>query len=224
MDRLSPALKKSTITEIKATTTNGKALISFKPNAFVPGFPIQPVVPLILFLHRGNISLKSLIPQMLLQFHNFMQVHYLPVIYLLSHEKSHPVDYAQRVRYAMARRLNVLEMEHCYSDLLLSARSLLLKCPLLLMQWTTEFLQSLGLTHSPFEEQAFVMFDRKKHEFVTFQEKCKLFEAAGFDVLSCARTVKKCFSWTRLPHFGEELCWIYKQGGFHTLQHHFDSF
>ncbi|EFJ23899.1 hypothetical protein SELMODRAFT_150199 [Selaginella moellendorffii] len=226
VDRLSPASRKSAIAEIKrramcsdfprlllfpeATTTNGKALISFKPGAFVPGFPIQPVVvryPHVHFdLSWGNISLKSLIPRMLLQFHNFMQVHYLPVIYPSSHEKSHPADYAQRVRYAMARSLNVPETEHSYGDLLLSARSLSLKMPFSTsftlemrkmdtqLQLTDadalyylekfsimnssrsgqltrfEFLQSLGLTHSPFGEQAFAMFDRKKHEFVTFQE------------------------------------------------------
>lgn len=60
VDRLSASSRKAAIAEIKrraesndfppvllfpeATTTNGRALISFKPGAFVPGFPVQPVV------------------------------------------------------------------------------------------------------------------------------------------------------------------------------------
>ncbi|EFJ27977.1 hypothetical protein SELMODRAFT_411403 [Selaginella moellendorffii] len=182
---------------------NGKAMISFKPGAFIPGFPIQSVVVKYLHIHFDLSWLDEFLSKLKKPFFG------------------ESVDYAQRVRYAMARSLNVPEIEHSYSDLLLSTRLLLLKMPfstsftlemtkmdtqLQLTDANTlyylekfsimnsscneqlmrfEFLQSLGLTHSPFKEQAFAMFDRKKHEFVTFQEKCKLFEAAGFDVLPC---------------------------------------
>jgi lysophosphatidylcholine acyltransferase/lyso-PAF acetyltransferase len=35
----------------EGTTTNGRALISFKLGAFVPGFPVQPVVVRYPFVH-----------------------------------------------------------------------------------------------------------------------------------------------------------------------------
>ncbi|KAL9265395.1 Lysophospholipid acyltransferase LPEAT2-like protein [Drosera capensis] len=100
VNRSSAASRKHAIDEIKrkasydrfprvllfpeGTTTNGRALLSFQLGAFLPGYPIQPVTVHYPFVHFdqswGNISLPKLMFRMFTQFHNFMEVEYLPVI------------------------------------------------------------------------------------------------------------------------------------------------
>lgn len=84
----------------EGTTTNGRFLISFQRGAFVPGFPIQPVVIRYPYVHFdqswGNISLFKLMFQMFTQFHNFMET-----------------------AYAMATALNVVQTSHTYGDMML---------------------------------------------------------------------------------------------------------
>ncbi|KAJ7519985.1 hypothetical protein O6H91_20G062400 [Diphasiastrum complanatum] len=147
VDRLSPDSRKDAANEIKrrascndfppvllfpeGTTTNGRAVISFKLGAFVPGFPIQPVVVRYPHVHHdpswGNISLWKLVPRMLTQFHNFMEVEYLPIIYPSEAESQHPIEFAEKVRYEMATVLNVPETEHTYGDLMLLTKASELK-------------------------------------------------------------------------------------------------
>ncbi|KAG2608474.1 hypothetical protein PVAP13_4NG331200 [Panicum virgatum] len=101
VDRFSPASRKAAVNEIKrkaacnsfprvllfpeGTTTNGRFLISFQHGAFIPGYPVQPVVVRYPHVHFdqswGNISLLKLMFKMFTQFHNFMEVEYLPVVY-----------------------------------------------------------------------------------------------------------------------------------------------
>lgn len=88
----------------EGTTTNGKFLISFQLGAFIPAYPIQPVIVRyphvhfdqswydvpsffdsffhrmlgLIFWHaillRGDVSLGKLMFRMFTQFHNFMEV------------------------------------------------------------------------------------------------------------------------------------------------------
>ncbi|KFK37356.1 hypothetical protein AALP_AA4G246100 [Arabis alpina] len=139
VDRFSQASRKNAVHEIKrkascdkfprlllfpeGTTTNGKVLISFQLGAFIPGYPIQPVVVRYPHVHFdqswGNISLLMLMFRMFTQFHNFMEVEYLPVIYPNDNQKQNAVRLSQKTSHAIATSLNVVQTSHSYGDLML---------------------------------------------------------------------------------------------------------
>ncbi|GAB2271619.1 Lysophospholipid acyltransferase lpeat2 [Dionaea muscipula] len=107
----------------EGTTTNGRALILFQLGAFLPGYPIQPVIVHYPFVHFdqswGNISLGKLMFRMLTQFHNFMEVEYLPVIKPLENQKESASRFAQRTAFAIASALNITQTSYSYGDLML---------------------------------------------------------------------------------------------------------
>lgn len=111
----------------EGTTTNGKALIFFQLGAFMPGLPVQPVILRYPFVHFdnswGNISILKLLFRMLTQFHNFIEIEYLPVIFPSQREKDHAAFFAKKVKNVMARAMNVAETNHSYGDLILSTKA-----------------------------------------------------------------------------------------------------
>lgn len=115
----------------EGTTTNGRAIISFQLGAFIPGYPIQPVIVHYPHVHFdqswGNISLAMLMFRMFTQFHNFMEVEYLPVISPLENMKENAVQLSGRTSHAIATALNVVQTSHSYVDMLLYARASELK-------------------------------------------------------------------------------------------------
>uniref|UniRef100_A0A7N0SZ83 EF-hand domain-containing protein n=1 Tax=Kalanchoe fedtschenkoi TaxID=63787 RepID=A0A7N0SZ83_KALFE len=139
VNRFSPSSRKHAVNEIKrkggcdrfprvllfpeGTTTNGRAIISFQLGAFIPGYPIQPVVVRYPHVHFdqswGLISLGKLMFRMFTQFHNFMEVEYLPVVYPQENHKEHAIRFAEKTSHAMASALNVVQTGHSYGDLLL---------------------------------------------------------------------------------------------------------
>ncbi|CAE6051897.1 unnamed protein product [Arabidopsis arenosa] len=147
VNRFSQASRKNAVHEIKrkascdrfprlllfpeGTTTNGKVLISFQLGAFIPGYPIQPVVVRYPHVHFdqswGNISLLMLMFRMFTQFHNFMEVEYLPVIYPSEKQKQNAVRLSQKTSHAIATSLNVVQTSHSYADLMLLNRATELK-------------------------------------------------------------------------------------------------
>uniref|UniRef100_A0A673BSJ2 Lysophospholipid acyltransferase LPCAT4-like n=1 Tax=Sphaeramia orbicularis TaxID=375764 RepID=A0A673BSJ2_9TELE len=74
----------------EGTTTNGKALIKFKPGAFLAGVPVQPVL-----LHYPNKLVSTVI------------VVFLPVYNPSEEEKNDPNLYADNVQKLMAKALGV---------------------------------------------------------------------------------------------------------------------
>ncbi|KAJ8900389.1 hypothetical protein K2173_025029 [Erythroxylum novogranatense] len=144
VDRFSPSSRKNAVNEIKrkascdrfprlllfpeGTTTNGRVLTSFQLGAFIPGYPIQPVVVRYPHIHFdqswGNISLGKLMFRMFTQFHNFMEVEYLPIVSPLDSCKDHPAVFAQRTGRAIASALNVVQTSHSYGDILLLMKAL----------------------------------------------------------------------------------------------------
>ncbi|KAL6603299.1 hypothetical protein ACP70R_043660 [Stipagrostis hirtigluma subsp. patula] len=147
VDRFSPASRKAAVNEIKlmcfqrkaacnsfprvllfpeGTTTNGRFLISFQHGAFIPGYPVQPVVVRYPHVHFdqswGNISLGKLMFKMFTQFHNFMEVEYLPVVYPPEIKQQNALHFAENTSYAMARALNVLPTSYSYGDSMIMAR------------------------------------------------------------------------------------------------------
>nr|VDC90485.1 unnamed protein product [Brassica oleracea] len=151
VNRFSQASRKDAVDEIKrkascdsfprlllfpeGTTTNGKAVISFQLGAFIPGYPIQPLVVRYPHVHFdqswGNISLVMLMFRMFTQFHNFMEVEYLPVIYPNDNHKQNAARLSQKTSHAIAASLNVVQTSHSYGDLMLlnKASELKLKNP-----------------------------------------------------------------------------------------------
>ncbi|KAL9258727.1 Lysophospholipid acyltransferase LPEAT2-like protein [Drosera capensis] len=151
VNRSSAASRKHAIDEIKrkascdrfprvllfpeGTTTNGRALLSFQLGAFLPGYPIQPVTVHYPFVHFdqswGNISLPKLMFRMLTQFHNFMEVEYLPVIRPLENQEESANGYANiyagRTGYAIASALNIVQTSYSYGDMILLTKAAQIK-------------------------------------------------------------------------------------------------
>uniref|UniRef100_A0A453SLP2 Phospholipid/glycerol acyltransferase domain-containing protein n=1 Tax=Aegilops tauschii subsp. strangulata TaxID=200361 RepID=A0A453SLP2_AEGTS len=111
----------------EGTTTNGRFLISFQHGAFIPGYPVQPVVVRYPHVHFdqswGNISLIALMFKMFTQFHNFMEVEYLPIVYPPEIKQENALHFAENTSYAMAHALNVLPTSYSYADSMIASRA-----------------------------------------------------------------------------------------------------
>ncbi|XP_043716738.1 lysophospholipid acyltransferase LPEAT2-like isoform X2 [Telopea speciosissima] len=112
----------------EGTTTNGRVLITFQLGAFIPGYPIQPIVVRYPHVHFdqswGNISLAKSMFRMFTQFHNFMEIEYLPIVSPLQNQKESAAHFAERTSYTMASALNVVQTSHSYLDSLLVTEAL----------------------------------------------------------------------------------------------------
>ncbi|KAJ6972190.1 hypothetical protein NC653_032695 [Populus alba x Populus x berolinensis] len=153
VNRFSPSSRKLAVNEIKrkascgrfprvllfpeGTTTNGKVLISFQLGAFIPGYAVQPVIVRYPHVHFdqswGNVSLGMLMFRMFTQFHNFMEVEYLPIVSPLDNCKENPSHFAKRTSHAIASALNVVQTNHSYGDLMLLTKASELKQKLTLL-------------------------------------------------------------------------------------------
>lgn len=137
----------------EGTTTNGKALISFKTGAFSPGLPVQPM--LIRYPHQHvnpawvDRGILGLVVRLMTQFVNFMEIEYLPVMEPTLREVKDPHLYADRVRRTMARALGVPCTEHSFLDikLMMTARKLNLPAD----QSLVEFSRMEKLFHIDYE-------------------------------------------------------------------------
>ncbi|KAL1548710.1 Lysophospholipid acyltransferase lpeat2 [Salvia divinorum] len=147
VDRFSKSSRKHAVNEIKrkascnrfprvllfpeGTTSNGRVLLSFQIGAFIPGYPVQPVVVRYPYVHFdqswGNITLAMLMFRMFTQFHNFMEVEYLPLVYPNENRKENAVHFSQRTGRAIASALNVAQTAHSYGDFMLLAKAAELK-------------------------------------------------------------------------------------------------
>jgi lysophosphatidylcholine acyltransferase/lyso-PAF acetyltransferase len=113
----------------EATTTNGKGLVTFKTGAFTPGYPVQPMVIRYPHVHLDPSWVAEgphvvlLLFRLMTQFHNFMEVEYLPIIYPTFQEQKNPRMFADRVRLTMAKALNVMVTEHGYEDAALAVEA-----------------------------------------------------------------------------------------------------
>uniref|UniRef100_A0A0K8S3G9 Phospholipid/glycerol acyltransferase domain-containing protein n=1 Tax=Lygus hesperus TaxID=30085 RepID=A0A0K8S3G9_LYGHE len=106
----------------EGTTTNRSCLISFKPGAFYPGLPIQPMIirypnkmDTVTWTWDGPGALKILW-QTLLQPHTFVEIEFLPVYNPSEDERRDPKLYAQNVRRLMAKELGIPTLDYTYQD------------------------------------------------------------------------------------------------------------
>uniref|UniRef100_A0A8C0I2A1 Lysophosphatidylcholine acyltransferase 1 n=1 Tax=Balaenoptera musculus TaxID=9771 RepID=A0A8C0I2A1_BALMU len=106
----------------EGTCTNRTCLITFKPGAFIPGVPVQPVVlrypnklDTITWTWQGPGALKILWLT-LCQFHNQVEIEFLPVYTPSEEEKKDPTLYASNVRHVMAEALGVSVTDYTFED------------------------------------------------------------------------------------------------------------
>ncbi|XP_008277919.1 lysophospholipid acyltransferase LPCAT4 [Stegastes partitus] len=97
----------------EGTTTNGHALLKFKPGAFLAGVPVQPVVlrypnklDTIRWTYKGTTWIEALW-HTTSQLYTNMTVEFLPVYNPSQEEKNDPNLYADNVQKLMAKALGV---------------------------------------------------------------------------------------------------------------------
>ncbi|KAF5898110.1 lysophosphatidylcholine acyltransferase 1, partial [Clarias magur] len=110
----------------EGTCTNRSSLITFKPGAFIPGVPVQPVtlrypneLDTISWTWQGPRALK-LLWLTLCQFHNSIEIEFLPVYTPSEEEKKDPALFANNVRHIMAKALQVPTVDYSFEDCQLS--------------------------------------------------------------------------------------------------------
>ncbi|XP_028820026.1 lysophosphatidylcholine acyltransferase 1 [Denticeps clupeoides] len=110
----------------EGTCTNRSCLITFKPGAFIPAVPVQPVVlrylndmDTITWTWQGPGAFKILWLT-LCQLHNSMEIEYLPTYTPSEQERRNPALFANNVRRVMAKALNVPITDYSFEDCQLS--------------------------------------------------------------------------------------------------------
>ncbi|XP_040045140.2 lysophosphatidylcholine acyltransferase 1 [Gasterosteus aculeatus] len=106
----------------EGTCTNRSGLILFKPGAFIPGLPVQPVVlrypnalDTISWTWQGPGAFK-LLWLTLCQPHNPLEIEYLPVYTPSNAERGDPALFANNVRKLMARALQLPLTDLSFDD------------------------------------------------------------------------------------------------------------
>jgi lysophosphatidylcholine acyltransferase/lyso-PAF acetyltransferase len=109
----------------EGTTTNGNSLVSFKPGAFIPGLPVQPVCLKYKFKYldpswsMGGPGMVGMMFKMMAQFRNELEITILDPYIPNEQERQNPSLYANNVRNEMAKSLGFETTEHSYEDVLL---------------------------------------------------------------------------------------------------------
>lgn len=144
----------------EGTCTNRSCLITFKPGAFYPGVPVQPVLirypnklDTVTWTWDGPGALK-LLWLTLTRAQSNCEIEFLPVYSPNEEEKKDPKLYAHNVRNLMARALGVPTSEYSYEDCRLLKKAKALQLPQYSLIIRTEKLRSrLGLTRRKRESE-----------------------------------------------------------------------
>ncbi|XP_075442055.1 lysophosphatidylcholine acyltransferase 1 isoform X2 [Ascaphus truei] len=144
----------------EGTCTNRSCLITFKPGAFIPGVPVQPVVlrypnkmDSITWTWQGPGAMEILWYS-LCQFHNFVEIEFLPIYTPSEEEKKNPALYANNVRRIMAKALGVSVTDYTFEDCQLSLAVSQLRLPknTSLLEFA-KLVRSLGLKPEKLEKE-----------------------------------------------------------------------
>uniref|UniRef100_A0A087YF29 Lysophosphatidylcholine acyltransferase 1 n=1 Tax=Poecilia formosa TaxID=48698 RepID=A0A087YF29_POEFO len=106
----------------EGTCTNRSCLITFKPGAFIPGVPVQPVVirypnKLVrLPIDWSNPFRFKILWLTLCQLHNEFVIEFLPIYTPSEEEKRNPALFAVNVRRVMAKALGVPITDYSFED------------------------------------------------------------------------------------------------------------
>lgn len=106
----------------EGTCTNRSCLITFKPGAFIPAVPVQPVVirypnklDTITWTWQGPGAFEILWLT-LCQLHNEFEIEFLPIYTPSEEEKKNPALFAINVRRVMAKALGVPITDYSFED------------------------------------------------------------------------------------------------------------
>ncbi|XP_022410775.1 lysophosphatidylcholine acyltransferase 2 [Monodon monoceros] len=161
VSRVDPDSRKNTINEIirratsggewpqilvfpEGTCTNRSCLITFKPGAFIPGVPVQPVLlrypnklDTVTWTWQGYKFIQLCVLTCCQPFTK-VEVEFMPVQIPNDEEKSDPVLFASTVRNLMAEALRIPVTDHTYEDcrLMISAGQLTLPMEAGLVEFT----------------------------------------------------------------------------------------
>ncbi|KFO37924.1 Lysophosphatidylcholine acyltransferase 2, partial [Fukomys damarensis] len=161
VSRVDPDSRKNTINEIikratsggewpqilvfpEGTCTNRSCLITFKPGAFIPGVPVQPILlrypnklDTVTWTWQGYTFLQLCVLTFCQPFTK-VEVEFMPVQVPSDEEKKDPVLFASRVRNLMADFFNLPVTDHTYEDcrLMISAGQLTLPMEAGLVEFT----------------------------------------------------------------------------------------
>ncbi|KAF7688063.1 lysophosphatidylcholine acyltransferase 2 [Silurus meridionalis] len=128
----------------EGTCTNRSCLITFKPGAFSPGVPVQPVLirypnklDTVTWTWQGP-TFRTLVLLTLCQLYTTVQVEFLPPYIPTEEEKNNGMKFAQSVRSKMAEALGVPITDHTFEDcrLMISAGQLTLPMEAGLVEFT----------------------------------------------------------------------------------------
>ncbi|XP_026846430.1 lysophosphatidylcholine acyltransferase [Drosophila persimilis] len=119
----------------EGTCTNRTALIKFKPGAFYPGVPVQPV--LLKYPNKYDTftwtwdgpGVLRLLWLTMTQFYNRCEVEYLPVYQPNEAEMADANLYANNVREVMAKALGVPTSDYSFEDVIIMSRARDMKIP-----------------------------------------------------------------------------------------------
>ncbi|XP_041375840.1 lysophosphatidylcholine acyltransferase 2-like isoform X1 [Gigantopelta aegis] len=120
----------------EGTCTNRSCLITYKPGAFYPGVPVQPVclrypnrMDTVTWTWDGP-SAFTLLWLTLCQFHNYLEIEFLPVYVPNEEEKKDAKLFANNVRDVMAKCLGCPVTDHTYDDCRLMVLASKLEMPM----------------------------------------------------------------------------------------------
>uniref|UniRef100_A0A8D2J7Q8 Lysophosphatidylcholine acyltransferase 1 n=2 Tax=Varanus komodoensis TaxID=61221 RepID=A0A8D2J7Q8_VARKO len=177
----------------EGTCTNRSCLITFKPGAFIPGVPVQPVIlrypnklDTITWTWQGPGALKILWLT-LCQFHNYVEIEFLPVYVPSDEERKNPSLYARNVRHVMAKALGVSVTDYTFEDcqLALAEGQLRLPSNTCLLEFA-KLVRSLGLKPERLEKEIDAYSSsakRKKGKKVNVREFAEFLEVPVSDTL-----------------------------------------
>ncbi|XP_017012964.1 lysophosphatidylcholine acyltransferase [Drosophila takahashii] len=119
----------------EGTCTNRTALIKFKPGAFYPGVPVQPV--LLKYPNKYDTftwtwdgpGVLRLLWLTMTQFYNRCEIEYLPVYTPSEDEVADANLYANNVREVMAKALGVPTSDYSFEDVIVMSRARDMKIP-----------------------------------------------------------------------------------------------
>ncbi|KAH8287633.1 hypothetical protein KR054_010895 [Drosophila jambulina] len=119
----------------EGTCTNRTALIKFKPGAFYPGVPVQPV--LLKYPNKYDTftwtwdgpGVLRLLWLTMTQFYNRCEIEYLPVYTPSPDEVADANLYANNVREVMAKALGVPTSDYSFEDVIVMSRARDMKIP-----------------------------------------------------------------------------------------------
>ncbi|KAL1784064.1 lysophosphatidylcholine acyltransferase 2 [Sigmodon hispidus] len=161
VSRVDPDSRKNTINEIRrratsggewpqilvfpeGTCTNRSCLITFKPGAFIPGVPVQPILlrypnklDTVTWTWQGYTFIQLCVLTFC-QLFTKVEVEFMPVQAPSDEEKKDPVLFASRIRNLMAEALAIPVTDHTYEDcrLMISAGQLTLPMEAGLVEFT----------------------------------------------------------------------------------------